>query len=442
MHIFLYVLLALIVIGALFTGIVFQKHDISRADGATCNGVNGISYNNGAYSFSPLHVASNGTLEDSLNCPVRLHGANWAGTDYTDATGGNGGPSLASFKWFHDNENINLWRIWVNASWWLNNYPVPLEHNMPYQQWIEQIVSNANQSGAYVLLVKGAQWSGVWDSTKNAYDGIGPCGGTSGIKCGHQDTANSNCLMNVSLCWQRSTGLTIGYTDPKIKLTCTRSNAASCDTLPTALSFWQSATQVFSSNPSVFYDSWNELHEIDCSNWKTDNIALIPTIRSGAPNSLVFLGGHNYGISLDCLIGANPGGGQQSDLNYPNLVYDFHVYPGSVGTCTAKASPTSPMWTQYPGYDNQVLAYLSSGTNPNGPTGYGGHGFSISEWGGSNQPPCPITQRSYDTDMTGLVKNNYGVMMYFNQHNIASYKNGSYSPTGAGTIVTTDYSSW
>lgn len=440
-------LLIVMVVGAFLLSPVFQQHSqMAHASGthgikpAVCNGVNGITDNNGVYSFSPLHVASDGTIQDTDNCIVRLHGANWAGTDFKDAIGANGGPSLAAFQWFHDNENINIWRIWVNASWWVNNYPVPARKNMLYQDWIKQIVSWANQSGAYVLLTKGAQWLGVWDSTKNAYDGVGPCGGT--VVCGHQNTANTNCSLNSTLCWQRGTGLTVGYTDPGIKLTCTTSNAASCDTLPAALNFWQSAAPVFSSNPGVLYDAWNEMHEIDCSNWATDNNALIPAIRAGAPDSVIFFGDHNDQVSLGCLISANPGGGQQPDYGQGNLVYDFHVYPGGVSPCPSKLQPTSAMWTQYPTYDNQVLAFTSQGTNPYGPNGYGGHGISFSEWGGSNVSPCLITTNSYDTSMVNFIKNSNGVMMYYDQSNLATYKSKTFTATSAGMTVAQDYSGW
>jgi hypothetical protein len=449
MRIYFSLILLLAIVGAFAVNLPLRGNAsfaANRNEGTqtTCNGRNGISRKHGVYTFSQLHVASNGTIQDTMNCVVRLHGANWAGTDYKDAIGGNGGPSLSTFQWFHSNEHINIWRIWVNPSWWLSNYPVPLENNMSYQSWIQQIVSWVNQSGAYVLLTKGAQWPGVWDNNKNAYDGVGPCGGSSGITCGHQNTAVANCQENSSLCWQRATGLTVGYTD-KTGLVCTQNNASSCDTLPTSLSFWQSASALFASNSGVFFGAWNEMHQIYCDNWKVDNESLISTIRAGAPNSLVFFGNNNDQVNLGCLLGNpnhQPPGGLQNDFSQPNLVYDFHVYPGSVGNCPGTLEPTSAMWTQYPTYDNQVLAFTSSGINPYGPTGYGGHGISFSEWGGSDKYPCNIKSNSYDVRITGFIKNKNGFIMYYDQTNLATFKHGVLTATSTGITVAADYKGW
>lgn len=407
-----------------------------------CNGTNGITNTNGKFTFSQLHVGPDGMLRDSVNCVVRLHGINWAGNDFQEALGALGGPSLEKFQWFHKNENTNIWRIWVNASWWNNNYPVPAKKNMLYRDWIKQIVAWANQSGAYVLLLKGAQWPGYWNENQNAYAGVGPCGAKSNITCGNQNTASHNCTVNPKLCWQRGSGLTVGYSDPPYKIICTVRNANSCDTLPTAITFWKSIAPIFAQNQGVMFGSWNEMHEIDCNNWKVANNQLISTIRTGAPNSIIFFGGPNNQVNMKCLMGMPAQKSTMSDFKQPNLVYDFHVYNGGFGKCPSKLAPTSALWTQFPDYDEQVIAFARKGINPYGLPGNGGHGFSISEWGGDNVPPCELRGSSYDIKLSNFAKNHNGILIYYSAANLVMYKNGVLTQTETGKLIEEDYSGW
>lgn len=141
---------------------------------------------------------------------------------------------------------------------------------------------------------------------------------------------------------------------------------------------------------------------------------------------LIFLGDRDTQHSLNCLIGTNQPGGAVSDYIQPNLMYDFHVYPGPDGC----GSSSSVMWTQYPTYTDQVSTFAHNG----------GHGISISEMGGK----CNTDGNGYNTAMTGYSANHSEFMMYYDESNLASYNapTDTYTITSVGLLCLQGYAAW
>jgi hypothetical protein len=84
-------------------------------------------------------------------------------------------------------------------------------------------------------------------------------------------------------------------------------------------STWSNITSRFKGNPAVLYDIFNEPHSVSWGQWKTMAEDIIATIRSIDPESVVMVGGVDWGYSL-IGAGSNP-------IGYANIVYSTHPYP-------------------------------------------------------------------------------------------------------------------
>ncbi|MFQ5884569.1 MAG: cellulase family glycosylhydrolase, partial [Thermoplasmata archaeon] len=84
-------------------------------------------------------------------------------------------------------------------------------------------------------------------------------------------------------------------------------------------STWNDIVSRFAGNPAVLYDIFNEPHSMFWFQWKPMAEDIIATIRSVDPDSLIFVGGVDWGYSL-VGAGSNP-------ISYDNIVYSTHPYP-------------------------------------------------------------------------------------------------------------------
>lgn len=319
----------------------------------------GVSRNsNGSYQFSWLHVdPATGYIMDANNCIVDLVGFNTAGTEYGDAVGPFPGLGPQRFAWFKSMfSKMNYIRLNLNVGWWNSNVYVP-NAQMGYRAWIQEWINWAEQSGMYVLLTR-----------TNEYQ-IPPCGGTI-TYCPAQ--AEPSDVDDGNLQAQFNTGHLLDQT----------------------LAFWQSITALYKNDPAILYEDWNEMHNIDAPSWLEVQTTLINTIRAINPRSLIMLGSNDWDNTMSPL-----SNGQEPDLGFPNLVYDWHIYDGASGTWNGLpcSQPLNYMWAQWGTVSASQFAFAQKH----------GHGAIINEWGG-----CLDTS-TYNTALSSYAASHQIGMAYY-----------------------------
>ncbi len=252
-------------------------------------------------AFRPLHVSPAGIILDDSGKPVLLRGLNRSGTG-----SGNADATATDADYAAQNQllSMNLVRIFVNAAWWTNNVQVPIA-NQPYQSYIDTLIQRAKKYGNYVLILKAGQFPDP------------PCG-ASGTNCPAPNQGDLNCQANPSLCpAQDTTG----------------------NTIDTAFNFWAAFAKKYAADPAVLYDTWEDMHGIDSNTWSDDQNQLIAAIRTYSPQSLIFV--EDTGTAFESIVA-----GTLPDLAWSNIVWNFHLYTASTGTCTEPASPRYANWPQ------------------------------------------------------------------------------------------------
>jgi hypothetical protein len=327
---------------------------------------------NGSYHFSWLHVdLATGYIMDDHNCIVDLHGFNTASTEYGDAVGGFPGLGPQRFAWFNNLFKMNYIRLNLNVGWWNSDVYVPAAQ-MHYRTWIQQWIAWAEQSGDYVVLTR-----------TNEYQ-IPPCGGTI-TYCPHQAEPSD---------------LDDNYPQQQF-------NAGHL--LDQTLAFWRSIVTLYKTDPAILYNDWNELHDINAATWLKVQTALIATIRSINPRSLIMLGSNDWNNTMNPLTN-----GQVPDLRYPNLVYDWHIYDGM--SAQACAEPYSYLWSHWGAESTRQFTFARQH----------GHGVIINEWGG-----C-LDFQAYNTALASFAASHHIGMAYYNAENVV---NGSWTAISANGLL-------
>ena len=329
----------------------------------------------GQTSLRPLHVSPAGIIVDDSGKPVRLRGLN------RSATGsGNADATATDQDYAAQNQllSMNLVRIFVNAAWWTANVPVPIA-NVTYQTYIDQLIQRAKKYGNYVLILKAGQFPDA------------PCG-ADGKNCPAINQGDLNCQANAAVCPAQDTGGT--YID-------------------TAFAFWAAFAKKYAADPAILYDTWQDMHGIDSSTWSDDQNQLIAVIRSYSPDSPIFV--EDTGTAFEAISrGALP------DLAWSNLVWNFHLYNASSGTCTQPASPRYASWPQN-------FAPLVSYAQDHG------HAAAIAEWGGCNDV------EPYHSDITHYAQAHSLALAYFDGSSLIAKSGANYQLTATGTKVMQAY---
>ena len=319
---------------------------------------------NGAYHFSWLHVDSaTGYIMDQHNCIVDLRGFNSAGTEYADAVSPFPGLNSQRLTWFNNMFKMNYIRLNLNVGWWNSNIYVP-NANMYYRAWIQQWIAWAEQSGDYVLL-----------NRTNEYQ-LPPCGGA------------------ITYCPAQGEPSDLDDAYPQQQF-----NAGHL--LDQTLTFWNSIVALYKNDPAILYDDWNELHDITASTWLTVQTTLITTIRGINPRSLIMLGSYDWNNTMNPITN-----GQVADLNYPNLVYDWHIYDGVSGQLQGIPcnQGTSYMWAHWATEATREFTFAHQH----------GHGAVINEWGG-----C-LNALQYNTALSIYAASNHIGMAYYMAGNVVT----------------------
>jgi uncharacterized protein (TIGR03437 family) len=326
-------------------------------------------------AFRPLHVSPAGIILDDSGKPVLLRGLN------RSATGsGNADATATDQEYAAQNQllSMNLVRIFVNAAWWNGNVPVPIS-NAGYQTYIDQLIQRAKKFGNYVLILKAGQFPDP------------PCG-ADGKNCPAPNQGDLNCQTNSSVCLAQDT----------------TGNA-----IDAAFAFWAAFAKKYAADPAVLYDTWEDMHGIDIDTWSNGQNQLIANIRTYSPQSLVFV--EDTAAAFESIVsGALP------DLAWSNVVWNFHLYNASSGTCTEPASPRYANWPQ--GLD-PLVSYAQQH----------GHAAAITEWGGCND------SEPYHTNIVSYAKTHSMALAYFDSGNLMAPSGGAFQLTATGTRVAQAY---
>jgi uncharacterized protein (TIGR03437 family) len=305
-------------------------------------------------TFRPLHVSPAGIILDDAGKPVLLRGLNRSATGY-----GNADALATDQDYATQNQllSMNLVRIFVNAAWWTNNVQVPIG-NQKYQDYIDVLIQRAKKYGNYVLILKAGQFPDA------------PCG-ADGKNCPAPNQGDLNCQANASVCPAQDTTGT--YID-------------------TAFTFWAAFAKKYSADPAVLYDTWKDMHGIDMNTWSDDQNQLIAAIRTYSPQSVIFV--EDVGTAFEAIVsGALP------DFVWSNIVWNFHLYAASSGSCI---EPASPRFANWPANFDPLVSYAQQH----------GHAAAIAEWGGCNDP------EPYHTNITSYAKAHSVALAYFDSSNL------------------------
>jgi len=315
-------------------------------------------------SFRPVHVSPAGIILDDSGNPVLLRGLN------RSATGsGNADANATEQDYAAQNQllSMNLVRVFVNAAWWSNNVQVPIA-NLKYQDFIDLLIQRAKKYGNYVLILKAGQFPDL------------PCG-ADGKNCPAANQGDLNCQANTSVCAAQDT------------------TGANIDT---AFAFWAAFAKKYSADPAVLYDTWEDMHGIDGNTWSNGQNQLIAAIRTYSPQSVIFV--EDTGTVFESIVsGALP------DLVWSNIVWNFHLYTASSGSCT---EPASPRFANWPANFDPLVSYAQQH----------GHAVAIAEWGGCNDP------EPYHTNITSYARAHSVALAYFDSSNLIV--SGALTPIG------------
>jgi uncharacterized protein (TIGR03437 family) len=301
-----------------------------------------------------LHISPGGEIVDDSNRPVLLRGLNRSGTG-----SGNADATATDQDYAAANQllSMNLVRIMVNATWWTNNVNVPIA-NLKYQDYIDAVIQRAKRYGNYVLVTKAGQFPDP------------PCG-ADGKNCPAVNQGDLNCQATASLCPVQDT------------------SGANTDV---AFAFWGPFAKKYQNDPTVLYDTWEEMRVSDTGVWSDGQNQLIAAIRRYNPSALIFV--EDAGSAFESIVlGALP------DLAWSNIVWNFHIYNASNGTCT---EPSSPRYNSWPQNFDPLVRYAQQN----------GHAVSIAEWGGCND------NEPYHTNIVSYAQAHSIALAYFDSGNL------------------------
>ena len=326
-------------------------------------------------ALRPLHVTAGGAIADDTGKPLILRGLN------RSATGsGNADANAADRDYAAQNQllSMNAVRIFVNASWWNGNVNVPIG-GLAYRDYIDSLIQRAKKYGNYVLILKAGQFPDP------------PCG-ADGKNCPAPDQGDQNCKSTPSVCGaQDTTG----------------------NTIDAAFLFWGSFAKMYAADPSVLYDTWEDMHGIAAAQWSDNQNQLIAAIRAYNPQALIFM--EDAGGGFEAIAA-----GTLPDLAWPNIVWSFHLFSASSGACVQAASPRYANW---PGNFEPLAGFAQQH----------GHGVAIAEWGGCNDA------EPYHTNIVNFAKLHSIALIYMSSTDVLSSTGTSFQLTAFGAKVAQAY---
>lgn len=346
------------------------------------NACTGVTKNGQTYTFSWLHVSSQGIVQDQNNCYVPLVGFNLGALDEQN---GSIGVDLPTNQWVNSTFHMNVARVVFNAYWYDTNVYVPnkAEH---FQQVLTDFVSELESIGDYVEL----------DPYTNFH--TPPCG-------------NDHQGVDISFCPPQDYG-SILY-----KQNASPSNFQQTFMYaPPIIQAWQSLAARYKNDPAVLYDTMNEPIAPSPTYW-SDIKTIIQTIQTINPRALLIAFGRDW---------PSIASGQQTAYdNVPNLLIDFHIYDGFQGTGATGQQCNEP------GTLDQDLRTTHFSDTVNFAHQHG-WGVIINEWGGCMDLP------TYNAGIIWAAQTLHVALVYFHGGDIGTPRTNLNSN---GKLVQPAYSS-
>ncbi|MEO8974012.1 MAG: cellulase family glycosylhydrolase [Ktedonobacteraceae bacterium] len=337
----------------------------------------------GTYHFFWLHVDSQGDVVDSNNCRVPLLGWNAIGA-FQGAGGAVGNAQVQTLL------RMNVVRMAFNERWYESNVYVPAQR-MHYQAWLQKIVSILESRGDYVML----------DASTAFFEP--PCG-------------NDGMGVNITFCPAEDQGR-VDYSNPSSPY---YHNDGGLELYqPIAVQALTDLAKFYAHDPAVLFDVWNEpgsyifVTPDSEKNKVSDMNERINDVRQYDPQSLVFV--------------FASGGSEELSYKQPNLVFDFHIYPGykGISPVTHAACPTSS--SNVPKLQQEFVTLRAAG-----------RAIFIGEWGHCYNVPA------YNQQILSIAKTyNAGLAYFAEGYLLATSKNNSAPKqlNANGMLVQQDYNS-
>ena len=182
-----------------------------------------------------------------------------------------------------------------------------------------------------------------------------------------------------------------------------------------AFTFWAAFAKQYAADPAVLYDTAEDMHSVDNNTWSDDQNALIAAIRDENPQALIFVEDIDADQTFESIVA-----GTLPDLAWPNIVWNFHLYNGSSGSCSEPQSRRALNWPQ--NIDPLVIYAHQQG-----------HAVGIMEWGGCND------NEPFHTDITTYAQIRSVSLAYFDNTNLITQSGGTYQLTPIGSKVAQAY---
>jgi hypothetical protein len=374
---------------AVFAGSNNHGSPVLPTQGGPVSSTCGITkHSDGSYSYSWLHVSSDGKIVNDSGCVVPLAGFNM-GTLFLGEAGGDDGNAIQKkIAWYKQTFGMNIVRINFNAQWWIDDAFVPNAHTH-FRQWLQSYVKWVEQNGSYVELDSGPHYPEP------------PCGGPI-THCPSQNQGSKDYRANPN---------------PTTALELVPNIAPNVQA-------WKDVARLYANDPAVIYDALNEPLGIkDARTYFEDMSTLINTIRAQNPRALVIVYENHYDQIMS---------GDFPDYQQPNLVIDAHIYSRFSGISPATGQqcvePGAHQWTPAQGFD-KLVAFAHSH----------GHAVIINEWGGCYDEP------QYHQQIVSFAKAQFIPLVYFFSGNVVNSTgkgaNTSFALNANGRLVQAAYTS-
>jgi hypothetical protein len=183
-----------------------------------------------------------------------------------------------------------------------------------------------------------------------------------------------------------------------------------------AFTFWAAFAKQYAADPAILYDTAENMHSEDNNTWSDDQNALIAAIRDENPQALIFVEDiDSPNQTFESIVA-----GTLPDLAWPNIVWNFHLYNGSSGSCSEPQSRRAVNWP----FNIDPLVVFAHQQ---------GHAAAITEWGGCND------NEPFHTNITTYAQIRSMPLAYFDNTNLITNTGGMYQLTAIGSKVAQAY---
>lgn len=301
-----------------------QNVDFNKIDRYSCNGagaqqgmINSGGGSGGGTTRSRTYTVVGNTIQNASGQTVMIHGVDRPSMEWScngaSVTNGPGPIPASDFATMRDSWNANAVRIPLDQDFWLRS---AARYCSAYRNNVANVVKEARAAGLIVIL--DLHWSDQ--------------GNLANARPGQQCMADQN-----------------------------------------SITFWKQVAERYKSNPNVWFELYNEPHDISWSTWLNGGSAcgyqtvgmqqLYNAVRGTGANNIVIAGGNAWASDLNGV----------PKINGTNVAYAIHIYRQSGSWSTSSwdhqfgttASQVPVIATEFgdqvcdgQGFDQSLLSYF------------------------------------------------------------------------------------